>query len=259
MRAVDVDALVLACAGNEAARHAAALDAVGVAHHVDGDAWYDDGGGPSIYHDAVVLRPSSDVATATATLAGSLGARMASASVLDAWDALDLTSLGFERDDPQPWMVRWPRPIEARLRAGFSVEQVTSVDGLERFEATTVVGFGAQPPEPGSVYGPGLLVDPRLGYWLGCHDGVPVTTVTTIAAAGVVGVYDVTTLPEYRQRGFASAAVATALREATLTAGRGLPAVLSTGAAAASVYRTLGFEDLAALSTWWRAGGGARA
>lgn len=41
--------------------------------------------------------------------------------------------------------------------------------------------------------------------WVGIYDGQPVATAATVVHAGVIGVYNVATLPEFRERGFGEA------------------------------------------------------
>jgi predicted GNAT family acetyltransferase len=64
-------------------------------------------------------------------------------------------------------------------------------------------------------------------------------------AAGVAGIYGVTTLAPFRGRGYA-----TALTRATLALAPDRPAVLQPTPAAAEIYRRLGFAPIGTARHW---------
>jgi GNAT superfamily N-acetyltransferase len=55
--------------------------------------------------------------------------------------------------------------------------------------------------------------------WVGYLDAEPVVTAATVTAAGVIGVYNVATLPQYRRRGHGEAVVRYALDQASRECG----------------------------------------
>ncbi len=89
-----------------------------------------------------------------------------------------------------------------------------------------------------------------VGY-VGYLDGEPVATVATVTAAGVVGVYNVATLPQHRRRGHGEAVMRYALERARQESGcertilqateYGFPLYLSMG------YRTVTSVEVYAL------------
>src|SRR5260370_807580 len=89
-----------------------------------------------------------------------------------------------------------------------------------------------------------------VGY-VGSLDGEPVATAAPVTAAGVVGVYNVATLPQHRRRGLGEAVMRYALERAREESGcertilqateHGLPLYLSMG------YRTVTSVEVYAL------------
>jgi hypothetical protein len=244
---VDAAWLTLAAARNQATRHAAAFAAVGAGQTEDDEAWWATEPGPVVYHDWISLRPSADAFAMSRRLAAVFDARGGAVSVLDPWSELDLDEAGFSRDRPQPWFVREPGRTGVEAPDGLELRPVETSAELAAFERTMAVGFGASLPVQGSLLGPDLVADPGLQFWLGLHQGVPVVTATAVVAGGVVGIYDVATLPTARGRGFATAATGAALAGAPL-----LPAVLEADADVGTLYTRLGFRGFGVFRTWWR-------
>jgi ribosomal protein S18 acetylase RimI-like enzyme len=253
---MDVAALTLAAARNGANRQAAAFDAVGAGNAQDDDAWWATEPGPAIYHDWIVLRPAANAGGVAGRLAAIFDARRGSVSVLDPWAELDLAGFGFTLDRPQQWYVREPGAAGADgadAAAGVAtppeldLRPITGPSELVGFERTMAVGFGAAAPAEGSLLGRALTSDTQFRFWLGFWRGEPVVTATAVLAGGVVGIYDVATLPHARRRGFASAATC-----AALAAAPGLPAVLEAAPDVATLYGRLGFREFAVFRTWRR-------
>jgi ribosomal protein S18 acetylase RimI-like enzyme len=85
-------------------------------------------------------------------------------------------------------------------------------------------------------YGPG---GPLVNY-IGFLDGQPVTTASLYLESGVAGIYNVSTLPAYRGRGFGTAVTLAPLLEAKKRGYRF--SVLHSSSMAISLYRRLGFK-----------------
>lgn len=126
---------------------------------------------------------------------------------------------------------------------GLEVRRVTDAEELASFAA--VVDASMDPPTQSAAEfyarAAGAALDPAgsARFLVGYFDGVPVATVELLPAAGVAGLYNITTLPEYRRRGYASALTSAALRQAH--AEGYATAVLEASAAGEPVYRALGF------------------
>src|SRR5262249_47395823 len=102
---------------------------------------------------------------------------------------------------------------------GLTIERVTDAAGLAAwivaegrgFQSTGALGRGLAALRRGMGVGHGL----PLYHLLGRLDGRPVATASLLLAAGIVGIFDVSTVPEARQRG-----IGTAMTVAALQAGR---------------------------------------
>jgi GNAT superfamily N-acetyltransferase len=77
-------------------------------------------------------------------------------------------------------------------------------------------------------------------HYLGFVAGEPVTSATLILAAGVAGVYDVSTPPRWQRRGYGAAITALTLAEARAAGYR--YACLTASPQGERVYRRLGFH-----------------
>ncbi len=87
-----------------------------------------------------------------------------------------------------------------------------------------------------------LDAESPLRFFVGYCGAEPVATVEITTAAGVIGVYNVSTLAPFRRRGFATAMVASALQAC---GGPGVThAVLQAAPAGVSVYERLGFRAI---------------
>ncbi|MFC7621282.1 GNAT family N-acetyltransferase [Microlunatus sp. GCM10028923] len=157
-----------------------------------------------------------------------------------------LRSHGLSPDGAEPGMaLDLSRFDHAPVPAGVEVRRVADRNDLDAWVRTLGAGFGEGPREAawvGRMYA-------RLGYespepwrhYLARSDGRPVGTASLFTAAGVVGVYFVSTHPDVRGRGIGSAVTAAALRDVTGLGYR--TAVLNASKAGHPVYRRLGFHD----------------
>src|SRR5215210_7596943 len=146
-------------------------------------------------------------------------------------------------------------PEAVPVPADFAIERVRDEAGLAMWTATFGSGFGLRPEE---VRWFGEMCR-RLGfegpwrYYLGRLNDEPVATSTSFFAAGVAGVYCVSTIESTRRRGIGAAVTLAALREAR-DLGHTI-GVLTSSEMGYSVYRRLGFVEYCTISLYeWRPG-----
>lgn len=144
----------------------------------------------------------------------------------------------FERE---PLMIRRSdqglpaEPIADGLRV-----RVVPVDELDLYARTVAEGFGA----PHEVFQ--VLADPslekidRITFYLAELDGVPVGTGMTAIYGDLTGIFNITTLPDYRRRGYGRAVTQEMVR-AGFAAGAGT-AYLYASQMGEPVYQSLGFR-----------------
>lgn len=133
-----------------------------------------------------------------------------------------------------------PEPVP-----GLTIERVESAAVLEEwivaegrgFQSTGALGRGLASLRRGMGVGHGV----PLYHLLGRLDGRPVATASYLLAEGIVGIFDVSTVPEARQRG-----IGTTMTVAALQAGRAEGyeiAFLQPSAMGHNLYERLGFRE----------------
>lgn len=137
----------------------------------------------------------------------------------------------------------------------FTVKRVENLDHLREF-VTVLARNSDTPPavaaewfelEAGLGVGDNLPWQRYLGFW----HGEPVAACSVVVGAGVVGLYQVATLPQARGHGLASTIGLSALREARQRGHQ--TAILHATPMAVKLYRQLGFRPVANLWLYlWR-------
>jgi ribosomal protein S18 acetylase RimI-like enzyme len=130
-------------------------------------------------------------------------------------------------------------------RAVLTVERVESTDVLEEwidaesrgFELAGTLDQGIATLRRGMGIGDATV----RTHLLGRVDGRPVATASVVLAGGIGGIYDVSTVPEMRQRGIGTAMTRAAL-DLIRVAGHEL-AFLQASEMGQNLYRRLGFRD----------------
>ena len=87
----------------------------------------------------------------------------------------------------------------------------------------------------------GIINNPQWRLYLGCHNGTPVSTSSLFLGAGTAVIHGVTTLPEFRDRGFGYAMTHYPLLGARSQGFR--VGVLFSSEMAVSIYRKMGFQE----------------
>ncbi len=148
-------------------------------------------------------------------------------------------------------------PEEVPAPADFVVERVSDEAGLAEWATTFGSGFGISPAEVAWL---GEMLR-RLGFgdegawrhYLGRLAGEPVATSSLFFAAGVAGVYCVSTVESARRQGIGAAVTFAALHEAK-NLGHSI-GVLGSSEMGYGVYRGLGFIEYCRIGLYeWRPG-----
>jgi GNAT superfamily N-acetyltransferase len=235
-------------ARNLADWHDACLHSLGIETRRTRSMWWCDGDAPFIYLTAITLTPEPDEQRRDIERIAQAHERPI--SVCDCWSHLDLTDLGFEKFESEAWYVREPdgiRPPDEK------VERVSDPDALAEFESANTDGFEAtELHELGhfGVYGTAVLEDPRIRVFVRRDGGKVTSGSMACISGGVVGVYAVATVPNFRRRGYGEQVTWAAVRSAPSS-----PAILQPSHEGLSLYRRMGFGPIGSYSKWLRFSG----
>ncbi|MBI2703787.1 MAG: GNAT family N-acetyltransferase [Actinobacteria bacterium] len=250
------DRLLGAAAANLAAWHTSSVAALGLASTTSERWWTCALPGPTIFHSAISLRPSSHRRwwvrrRHLAELRDVLAQPEANhRSVCDSWNELDLTRLGLSRQAVSPWCAREARPPpqigDGDAAAALAIEVVRDRGTLLVFERTMAQAFEVPVLiPPFGVHAPPILDDPSMQVLLGRVGTEAVSIAMTYRSRGVLGVYGVGTVPDHRGNGYATAMVRHILDGETE-----LPATLQPSQQAETMYRKLGFRPIGRFAHW---------
>jgi ribosomal protein S18 acetylase RimI-like enzyme len=134
----------------------------------------------------------------------------------------------------------------ASMPTNLRIEKVKDLTTLHDWFVASVAGFEAT-TEVEQVYfdayaALGFAKDAAFHHYVGYLNGEPVTSSTLLLAAGLAGIYDVSTAPAARRQGFGRAITLVPLLEARSRGYR--YAVLQSSEEGYSMYRSIGFETL---------------
>lgn len=134
----------------------------------------------------------------------------------------------------------------APVDPSITVEAVEDAATLATWSRVLCLAFGA--PQPfGSAFAElatliGLGASSPFRHFLARVDGEAAATCSLFLGAGVAGIYDVSTLPERRQRGLGGLVTRAAMTAARTSGYR--MAILHSSTRGVSLYRSLGFQDV---------------
>ncbi len=159
-----------------------------------------------------------------------------------------LEEQGFLLFEEDPHMVIEPRVHALHLPniPGFTIERVTDAASFARWHKATVAGFFPHTPSLGQIYFDAYTLlgfDPQgpFLHYVGYMNGEPVTSSTLLFTEGMAGVYDVSTIPSARGKGFGTAITLAPLLEAQA---RGYRYVcLQATQMGLPIYQRLGFTE----------------
>jgi hypothetical protein len=208
--------IITSAARNLADWHEASLKPLDIECRCASGFWHSLRRGPVIYVCGVTLAPARDAPGQMAEIQRMVEIHNhAYCTIIDSYAELDLTHLGFQRSEPEPWYIR---PASSKpdyaIPPGLVIEEVGDAHTLTEFEIATWEGFESGPivraAGPGGQHHPGTLDDPHMHYFVGRLDGKAVTSSIAYIGKDITGVFGVSTLPEYRRRGFVEAITWTA-------------------------------------------------
>jgi GNAT superfamily N-acetyltransferase len=132
--------------------------------------------------------------------------------------------------------------------SGLTIEHVGDAGTLEKWVHAAIMGFGLPDTSESACFDLflGLGFDLPLRNYLGLLNGGPVATAQLFLAAGVAGIYWVTTVPEARRRGIGAAMTLAPLCEARAMGYR--IGILQASPMGLGVYRRLGFQECCRMS-----------
>lgn len=150
---------------------------------------------------------------------------------------LTVEQLGLVEDkESQPAMIRTgPLSGDAHLPRDFEIRRAIDAAGFDDHVA-------AGTPTMRTWLGEGLLSDPDVALFTGYVDGAPVAKSMSVSSGSCVGIYNVSTDPSCRRKGYGWAMTATAMRHG-ITAGCSA-ATLQASPMGLSVYAAHGFRTL---------------
>jgi GNAT superfamily N-acetyltransferase len=230
---------VALCADTTADWHAAWLGALGLRSERRDGVWRALDRPPVIYLTAITLSPRPSV-SAVVDVYGTL---------CDSWSSLDLEPVGFEKGAHEPWFVRPVGELaDEKAPSELEVVRVSTPAQVAEFEDVSLRAFGldAASVQPGTIHPASILADTRMTMLTGRAGGSAVAAAMSYRHAAALGIYGVATVASARGRGYATALTRALVDPAA-------PTVLSPSAAAESLYRRLGFEQVGHLCQWHRA------
>ncbi|MGH1547713.1 GNAT family N-acetyltransferase [Leifsonia poae] len=156
------------------------------------------------------------------------------------------TAAGLTRGEDAPLMY-----TAARTAAGVVPDLVVrrlEAGELGMHAEVAAAGFGA----PAALFAPlvalGVAERSALHFYVAEVEGEPVATGLGLHLADHVGVFNIATPPEHRRKGYGAAITARIIDDALAVGARG--AWLQSSAEGHSVYRRLGFDDVAVWECW---------
>lgn len=151
-----------------------------------------------------------------------------------------VTSRGYPLANPHPGMTLYPIPPPSKELANLEVRTIHNDKELALFQATAEAGFGMPLSLPQRLLSSRFRDHPNVSMFLGYVEEKPVCTSCLVVSGTIAGVYWVSTLPDFRRRGFGMA-----MSWHAVQAGQALGCEIATLQASAMgrpVYERMGFN-----------------
>lgn len=214
--------------------------------------WWRKPGGSPIYLSAIVTDPmaADDVLHADLRLVETKWGTE-QVSLWDCWAVRDLSGMGFKRQWVEPWYLRHPSPLPSNsgLPSGLSIEAVINIRQLAEFEQASWEGFemieGARTVGRFGQHAEGTLHDKGMHYLIARLDGRVVASTIAYATTDMLGIYGISTVPDFRRRGYA-----TTLVRAAVSLRSDLPVSVQPDPESVRIYTDTGFVPAGQVAAW---------
>lgn len=151
---------------------------------------------------------------------------------------------GLRLSSELPGMVANELPPPRRKLPELEFRRADGPSTLSDFRSVGQVCFRVPPAWFGEVFHDRSGSDyPDFTGWVGYFEGLPVATAASVLSDGVIGLYNIATVPSHRFRGVGEAITRHAALAARQSAGR-LPFVLQSTSAGRRLYDRLGFQEV---------------
>lgn len=249
------DPAAQALALNVAAWTDSSVVCLGVQTFRSASLWWRKPGGSPMYLSAIITDPEAgdDVVHSDLRLVETeWGTRQI--SVWDCWAVRNLRRMGFKRQWVEPWYLRRPSPLSSNytLPTALSIEAVTNAKQLAEFEQASWEGFemteAAREVGRFGQHARGTLEDEGMRYLIARLNGRVVASTIAYATRDVLGIYGISTVPEYRRRGYA-----TALVRATVSLRTDLPVSVQPDPESVAMYTNSDFVPAGQVAAWRKA------
>jgi N-acetylglutamate synthase len=151
--------------------------------------------------------------------------------------------LGLAKEEHLPALLARERDLSAGELDGLVIARVDRREDREVAKATAAAGFGAPEAIFEPIYAAEVFALDGFAGYVGRVGGEPVSTSVGYTVADTVGIFNVATPEEHRGRGYGAALTAAAARGGFANGAE--LAWLQSSAMGLSVYRRLGFRDVA--------------
>jgi GNAT superfamily N-acetyltransferase len=149
-------------------------------------------------------------------------------------------SFGLRLSSDLPGLAVDPLRKAGRRLPAIEVVRLEREETLNDFRALGSVSFHVPPVWFAEVFDRSVAPSDSFICWVAYSNGVPVATAATVTARGAIGLYNIATAPEHRQRGYGEA-VTRFVIDAAIREHGNLPIVLQSTSQGLRLYGPMGF------------------
>jgi ribosomal protein S18 acetylase RimI-like enzyme len=150
---------------------------------------------------------------------------------------------GLRLSSELPGMVAQDLTKQRRALPALEVRRATGASAVSDFRAVGEACFHVPPQWFAEVFNDDVgETCPEFKCWIGYLNGLPVATAATLVSDGVIGLYNIATVPAYRGRGIAEAMTRHVVEVTRAEVGE-LPLILQATSLGFRMYNRLGFRE----------------